>query len=203
MTKAEADDIRAARTGDWKSHSTAYVRLRRRFLIALLLYVGAILPSTLILIVFEGWPLIDSFYMSILTLTTLGYGEVIPLTDTGKILMSFVMILDISIFLYSVGILAYDLIDPDKRKISRIIELPMTTRFVMDEVTLTANSELIGKSILEANIRQKWGVFIPFIGSEGEDYEPHSDPNRVFRKNDHLWLFGHPDEVSKFIREAT
>lgn len=32
----------------------------------------------------EGWSLLDSVYMTVITLTTVGYGEVHPLSDNGK-----------------------------------------------------------------------------------------------------------------------
>jgi len=56
--------------------------------------------------------------------------------------------------------MAFDLVDPAKRKIARLMELPVTAEFQLEEVRLTANSSLINKSILEAHIRQKWKVFL-------------------------------------------
>ena len=33
----------------------------------------------------EGWSVFDSFYMVVITLSTVGYREVFPLSDTGKL----------------------------------------------------------------------------------------------------------------------
>tara|TARA_X000001036_G_C20404858_1_gene694406 strand:+ start:547 stop:696 length:150 start_codon:yes stop_codon:yes gene_type:complete len=33
----------------------------------------------------EDWSILDSFYMTIITLTSVGYGEVHPLNNYGKI----------------------------------------------------------------------------------------------------------------------
>ncbi len=33
----------------------------------------------------EGWSIIDSLYFSVVTLTTIGYGDFTPQTDSGKI----------------------------------------------------------------------------------------------------------------------
>ncbi len=44
----------------------------------------------------EGWSWFDSIYMVIITLSTVGYGEVYPLSDTGRLFMSLVLVLGIS-----------------------------------------------------------------------------------------------------------
>ena len=36
-------------------------------------------------VVVEGWPAMDAFYMTFITLTTIGFGEVRPLNDAGKL----------------------------------------------------------------------------------------------------------------------
>lgn len=49
-------------------------------LILTLLAAGTIGYSSI-----EGWPLIDSLYMAIITLTTVGFSEVAPLSESGKL----------------------------------------------------------------------------------------------------------------------
>ena len=36
----------------------------------------------------ESWSYVDSFYFSVTTLTTVGYGDLVPTTDVGKLLLS-------------------------------------------------------------------------------------------------------------------
>ena len=44
----------------------------------------------------EGWPLFDSFYMALMTLTTVGYGEVRPLSFHGRLFASFLMVVGVA-----------------------------------------------------------------------------------------------------------
>lgn len=48
----------------------------------------------------EGWSFLDAFFMTLITITTIGYQEIHPLTDTGKIF-------DIVIIFLGVGSAAY------------------------------------------------------------------------------------------------
>ncbi|SVA51195.1 uncharacterized protein METZ01_LOCUS104049, partial [marine metagenome] len=73
------------------------------------------------------WSLIDSFYMTIITLTTVGFGEVHPLDDLGRLWTSFVIIFGVSGFLYMISEFGAELIEfrvyqenQKKRKISKM-----------------------------------------------------------------------------------
>ena len=44
----------------------------------------------------ENWSWIDSIYMTVITLSTVGFGEVHPLTDSGKILSVFIIIFGVT-----------------------------------------------------------------------------------------------------------
>jgi len=45
----------------------------------------------------EGWSWIDSFYFSVITLTTVGYGDFSPQTDMGKLFTIFYVLTGIGI----------------------------------------------------------------------------------------------------------
>ena len=54
----------------------------------------------------EGWQILDSLYFSVVTLTTVGYGDFTPETSAGKVFTIFYMLLGLSIFAAFVSMLA-------------------------------------------------------------------------------------------------
>lgn len=57
---------------------------RLRFALVLLAFVVLALVGGLGYVLLEDWSLKDGLYMAVITLTAVGYGEVHPLTDTGR-----------------------------------------------------------------------------------------------------------------------
>lgn len=51
-----------------------------------------------------GW--YNSFYFTVATLTTVGYGDFTPVTNVGKIFASFYMLVNIPIMLYAFSVIA-------------------------------------------------------------------------------------------------
>ncbi len=69
--------------------------------VILLLGIGTLLFHRL-----EQWGYLDSFYFSAVTLTTIGYGDLVPYTDVGKIVTSIFAILGVGTFLFALSVIA-------------------------------------------------------------------------------------------------
>ena len=61
----------------------------------------------------EGWDVFDAFYMTITTVTTVGYGEIHPLSRAGRLFNSGVIILGVSTVLYTFSFLMARLVEGD------------------------------------------------------------------------------------------
>jgi voltage-gated potassium channel len=63
----------------------------------------------------EGWDFLDAFYMTILTISTVGFGEVRQLTPAGRIFTVVLIVTGMGVFWYSVGRLTSFLVEADIR----------------------------------------------------------------------------------------
>ena len=73
---------------------------RREILFASIFLVLLLLIGTQGYHLIEGWPLLDGLYMTFITLTTIGFGEVHPLSNAGRI---FTMVISI----FGIGTVAF------------------------------------------------------------------------------------------------
>jgi len=83
------------------------------FKVLLLLSLLTIVLGVTFYSVHEGWSLIDSFYFCVVTLTTVGYGDLSPTTDLSKIFTSFYILIGLGIFLLFINTLSYQLLHVD------------------------------------------------------------------------------------------
>jgi len=68
------------------------MNIRHRLYICLLLLAGVVFCGSAGFHFIEGWGWFDSFYMTLTTMTTIGYGEIHPLSHAGRIFNSFLIV---------------------------------------------------------------------------------------------------------------
>ena len=82
-----------------------------------LLVVAVILFGTGGYALIEGWPILDSLYMTIITLSTVGFEEVRALSSTGRIFTIILVIFGVGGAAYTVSVLGRWLIEGEIRKV--------------------------------------------------------------------------------------
>ena len=91
--------------------------LQKRHITALLFLLTIVLIGTWGYVFIEHANVLDAFYMTIITLTTVGFKEVFPLDDWGRILTIFIIFFGMGTVLYLAGSLSQIIIEGELRKI--------------------------------------------------------------------------------------
>jgi voltage-gated potassium channel len=81
--------------------------------LSVVLLVSVIGVGTAGYVIIEGWDVFDAFYMTITTVTTVGYGEIHPLSRAGRIFNTGVVILGVATVLYTFSFLMARLVEGD------------------------------------------------------------------------------------------
>ena len=101
-------------------------RLARRFLFVALAMAAVLAIGTAGFMITEGYTLFDAFYTTLLTMTTVGYGDTLHLA--GRILNSFLLIVGVTTILVAIGAITQSVIEAEfgellgKRRNKRMID---------------------------------------------------------------------------------
>ena len=88
-----------------------YSNSKTRFLTAVSLVCGLIVMGTMGYIVIEQGNILDSLYMTIITMSTVGFKEIHEFSNAGKIFTIILIILSISIYAYSITVITSFLLE--------------------------------------------------------------------------------------------
>jgi len=135
--------------------------IRFRLTINLIILVALLVFGTLVFAMIEGRSLIDAFYYIIVTVATVGYGDVHPTTTAGKVFAIVLIITGVGTFL---GVIANttELMLSRREKLIRMKKLNMVIGVFFSEVgvnlikkfvELDPNSEEMQKGLI---VTEKW-----------------------------------------------
>src|SRR5579885_1375701 len=102
--------------------------LPRRLALIALAMVLTLAGGTIGFVVIEHYPVFDAFYMTLTTVTTVGYGEIHTLSHAGRIFNSFLILFGVVIMLLAIGAMTQTVIELElnqffgKRRIKTMIE---------------------------------------------------------------------------------
>jgi voltage-gated potassium channel len=91
------------------------------FLMRRLAFVGGLIAFTMVtgtlgFMLIEGYSAFDAFYMTLITVSTVGYAEIHPLGRAGRIFNSFVIFFGVSTMFFAIGAMTQSIIELELRK---------------------------------------------------------------------------------------
>jgi len=106
----------------------------------------------------EGWPWFDSFYMALITVTTIGYSEVRPLTQTGRYFNSILIAIGVTTVLFAIAVIAQYAVQAElgayfgRRRKKRMIEK-------LSDHYIVCGGGRVGRSVIRELVRKN----APFV----------------------------------------
>jgi len=103
-------------------------RLRRRFLYIALAILVALAAGTAGFALIEGYPPFDAFYLTLITITTVGYQELRELSRAGRIFNSALIIYGVTVMFFAIGAMTQAVLEMElpelfsKRRVRRMID---------------------------------------------------------------------------------
>src|SRR5579863_3270251 len=102
--------------------------LPRRLVVIALAILFTLALGTTGFVLIEHYPVFDAFYMTLTTVTTVGYGEIRSLSTAGRVFNSFLILFGVIIMLLAIGAMTQTVIELElnqffgKRRIKAMIE---------------------------------------------------------------------------------
>jgi len=156
-------------------HSKSVNTVIRLVLLSLLVISFGTLGYMLI----EKWSFIEALYMTLITITTVGFGEIHPLSAPGRIFTSLLIITGVGTFLYVAGYIVQFLVEGKIREIMGRRKLDKTIKRLKHHYIVCGYGR-IGR-VLVANLRKnpidivvidKNPELIPIMDQDGVLYIP-------------------------------
>ncbi len=140
------------------------ITLRWKLTITLMVVMTVFVTGTVGYHYIEGWSLFDSLYMTAITLTSVGYQEVHPLSREGKIFTIFLVVCGYGILAVTIGLVSTFLIEAEFKEIRRLRKMEKKLEKIEGHYIICGGGR-IGERIVEEFIKAK----IPFVVIEKEE----------------------------------
>lgn len=150
----------------------SYYKLFYRLIYGVSLIIVCILIGILGYIVLEDYSVLDAFYMTMITISTVGYGEVNELSDNGKIFTSILIILSLGTFAYAISSLSSYLFGGEFRKLRKSIMEKRKIEALRNHVVICGFGR-VGRQVAEDFVRTNQSFVVVEL-----------DPKRVVKYED-------------------
>lgn len=158
--------------------------------LTVLLAVLLIALGTVGYMVIEGWPLMDALYMTGITLSTVGYGEVRPVSQPGRVFTLVLIFLGVGYFLYVVGNVIQFLVEGRIRLILGRRKLDKQISQLKDHYIVCGYGRM-GRALCQFLARKRLGVVV---------IEQNPDLVPVMDEDGMLYVVGEASEESNLFK---
>ncbi len=119
-----------------------------RLFYSLSLLAGVIIIGTVGYMLIEGYTVLDAFYMTLITVSTVGYGEVAPLTMMGKLFTSFLILICFGTFAYAISSITTYLVNGEYKRYARLIKKQKMIEKLEDHIIVCGYGR-VGRQVVE------------------------------------------------------
>lgn len=158
-------------------------KLFARIYYFVLLLIVLISAGTLGFMFIEEWSLVDSFYMTIITMSTVGFSEVNELSMHGKIFTSLLIISSFGTFAYAISSITTYLVGGEYKKYFKEYKTLKNVKNMENHVIICGYGR-VGKQV-------------------ADDLKAHGDLFVVIENNDDVILDGNEEEVHFLKGDST
>ena len=131
--------------------------LKFRTQLLMLLFIWLIGTGGYMLI--EGWEFLEALYMTVITITTVGFGEIRTMSEAGRVFTIFIVVGGVSVGAYAVGNIASFMIGGEARRIYMENQLENRPSKLKDHVILLGFGKF-GHEVAEEVSRRKQKLVI-------------------------------------------
>ncbi|SMP08467.1 voltage-gated potassium channel [Desulfurobacterium pacificum] len=147
-----------------KKNNNSSELIFKKFLIILSLLILIVLLSTFGIMFIEHWSFLDALWHTIITISTVGYGEVRPLSPAGKVFTMIVIVVSFTFFAYGAFTVASMIMEGELRKFFIIRKMEKLAMKLKNHTIVCG----LGRTG-QAAIKELWKEKVPFVVIEKDE----------------------------------
>jgi len=130
----------------------------RRFVTVSLVLTGFVIAATVGIKFIEGWPWLDSLWHVVITISTVGYGEIHPLSPAGRLFTMAVIAVALGVFAYGASTVASMIFEGELQKFFTVKRMEKMVAKLKNH-TIVCGAGRTG----QAAIKELWREKVPFV----------------------------------------
>ncbi|SMO81011.1 voltage-gated potassium channel [Balnearium lithotrophicum] len=135
-----------------------------KFILITSILIGLVLVSTVGIKLIEGWSWLDSLWHVIITISTVGYGEIHPLSPTGRVFTMLIIVVAFVVFAYGASTVATMIFEGELRKIFTVKRMEKMVSKLRNHTIVCG----LGRTG-QAAVKELWKEKVPFVVIEKDE----------------------------------